>query len=128
MPVDSFVQVGASVLRTAEAVQGVVPWQAVAASGKVVPTPAPPPPAPVPGFSGAELDLAVRHLSDYVQTLRRDLQFSVDQDSGRSIVRVVDSETGELIRQIPAEEVLAVARALGHSATLQTGILLQGQA
>jgi flagellar protein FlaG len=40
------------------------------------------------------------------------LEFSVDDESGRTVVKVVDAQTKELIRQIPSEEVLAVARNL----------------
>ena len=38
------------------------------------------------------------------------LQFSVDEPSGRMIVSIVDRDTSEVLRQIPAEEMLAVAR------------------
>ena len=44
--------------------------------------------------------------------LRRNLQFSVDGDSGRMVIKVVDSQTEEVIRQIPKEEVLEIARSL----------------
>lgn len=40
------------------------------------------------------------------------LQFSLDDSTGDTIARVVDSETGELIRQIPSKELLEIARAL----------------
>lgn len=55
---------------------------------------------------------AVRNLNDYVQQLNRTLQFSVDEASGRTIIRVMDAETREVIRQIPPEEVVALARQL----------------
>ena len=38
------------------------------------------------------------------------LSFTVDEPTGRSIIRVVDIETGEVIRQIPSDEVLAFIR------------------
>ena len=40
------------------------------------------------------------------------LQFSVDDSTGKTIVRITDAETGEMIRQIPSEELLAIARSL----------------
>jgi flagellar protein FlaG len=43
---------------------------------------------------------------------RASLEFSIDDASGRTVVKVVDAETKELIRQIPSEEVLALARNL----------------
>lgn len=41
---------------------------------------------------------------------QRSLSFSVDEVSGRSIIKVVDQQTEQLIRQIPTEEVLRVAQ------------------
>lgn len=61
---------------------------------------------------------AVSNLNDYVQVIRRELQFSVDRESGRTVVTVVDAETGEKIRQIPREEVLALARHLGSESRI----------
>jgi len=59
-----------------------------------------------------DLDSAVTRLNDYVQSVRRDLQFEVDSDSGQTIVRVLDRETKELIRQIPDEVALRLAENL----------------
>ena len=42
----------------------------------------------------------------------RNLQFTVDEDTGIDVVKVIDTETEEVIRQFPSEEVLAIARAL----------------
>lgn len=43
----------------------------------------------------------------------RNVQFSLDAETGRSIVRIVDPKSGEVIRQIPSEAALEVARAVG---------------
>ena len=51
----------------------------------------------------------VSRLNEIVQTIQRDLQFSVDDDSGRTVVTVLDSKTQEVIRQIPTEQVLALS-------------------
>jgi len=59
-----------------------------------------------------QLTEAVSKLNDYVQNIHRDLSFSVDKDSGETVVRVYDSETKEVIRQIPAEETLKLAASL----------------
>lgn len=40
------------------------------------------------------------------------LEFSIDDTTGQTVVKVVDSSTKELIRQIPSEEMLAIAQAL----------------
>jgi len=56
--------------------------------------------------------LAVEDLNNYVQNIGRQLKFNVDDDTGRLVVSVLDSETQELIRQIPSEEIMTIARNL----------------
>lgn len=56
------------------------------------------------------LHVAVSQINDHVQSLQRNLQFTVDDITGKDIVTVVDTETEQVIRQIPSEEVLEVAR------------------
>lgn len=63
-------------------------------------------------MSPEALEQAVSHLKEYVQSLQRNMDFSVDDKTGRYVVRVVDSQTQELIRQIPSEEMLAISRNL----------------
>lgn len=72
-----------------------------------------------------ELSDAVRSLADYVQNMRRELQFSVDETTGRTIVTVTDTDTGEMIRQIPAEEVLALAHHLDELEDGSQGLILR---
>jgi flagellar protein FlaG len=60
----------------------------------------------------AKLQEAVSKLNDYVQNIQRTLAFSVDKDTGRTIVKVYDSETNELIRQIPPEETVKLAQSI----------------
>eukprot|EP00164_Ancoracysta_twista_P027088 GFYU01053066.1.p1 GENE.GFYU01053066.1~~GFYU01053066.1.p1 ORF type:complete len:102 (-),score=16.75 GFYU01053066.1:67-372(-) len=59
-----------------------------------------------------QLDDAVSQLNDFVQTVQRDLQFEVDNDLGKTIVKVVDQSTQEVIRQIPDEVALRLAENL----------------
>ena len=51
----------------------------------------------------------VSRLNEAVQVVKRDLQFRVDDESGRTVITVLDSETEEVIRQIPPEQVLTLA-------------------
>lgn len=65
------------------------------------------------------IEKEIEGLNTKVQNLSRDLQFSVDADSGRTIIRVIDSETRETIRTIPPEEVSVIAERLeNHSGVL----------
>ncbi|HHH36400.1 MAG TPA: flagellar protein FlaG [Gammaproteobacteria bacterium] len=59
-----------------------------------------------------KLDSAVSAIKDYVQNISRDLEFTVDEELNRVIIKVYDAESQEMIRQIPAEEVLNAARQL----------------
>lgn len=56
----------------------------------------------------AALQKRVVELNGYMQNMNRSLQFSIDEQSGQTIVKVIDADTDKLIRQIPAEELLAV--------------------
>lgn len=56
-----------------------------------------------------QISQAVAQMNEYIQSEQRDLQFSVDDASGQTIVRVTDRESGELIRQIPNEVFLTLA-------------------
>jgi len=59
-----------------------------------------------------ELEEAVSQLNDYVQNVQRDLQFEVNSELGHTIVRVVDQQTQEVIRQIPDDVALRLAENL----------------
>lgn len=42
-----------------------------------------------------------------LQSVKRNLQFTVDDSTKELVVKIVDSDSGELVRQIPSEEMLA---------------------
>lgn len=78
---------------------------------------------PPPGPAVAE---AVAQLNDFLRQERLSLEFSVDQASGRVVIRITDAETDQVIRQIPPEEVLAIVRYLseGPDAGALRGLLV----
>lgn len=55
---------------------------------------------------------AVKEIEKFLASNRRNLEFSTDEESGKIVVKVIASETGELVRQIPSEEVLKIANSL----------------
>ncbi|MEW6313217.1 MAG: flagellar protein FlaG [Pseudomonadota bacterium] len=77
-------------------------------------------PAAVPaGNSGApeqatteQVKRAAEMINKTIQSFSRGLEFSVDEETDKTVVRVVDTQTNEVIRQMPSEEVLAIAKAL----------------
>ena len=63
-----------------------------------------------------DVKAAVENLRNFVNDMQRELQFSVDEDSGRTIITVIDSDSGKIIRQIPPEEILQLARSVAEGA------------
>ena len=61
---------------------------------------------------------AVAKLNDYIQTLQRDLKFTLDEDSGKSVISVIDRQSSKVIRQIPNEIVLNLAQKLSNEEPL----------
>ena len=59
-----------------------------------------------------ELQKAVDSMNDFVSSIRNPLNFSIDKDTGPTIVKVIDQTTDEVIKQIPSEEMLAIAKAI----------------
>ncbi len=76
-----------------------------------------------------ELNNAIKNVSGYVQNITRALNFSVDEELGRTVVRVIDENTGDVIRQIPSEDMLELARNLAEIKERTTkGLLFRGDA
>lgn len=74
--------------------------------------------------SAAELNEALERVREALAPVARNLQFSVDDDTGKTVVRIIDSSTNEVIKQFPSEEMLAISRSIDK---LQ-GLLLRQEA
>ena len=61
-----------------------------------------------------DLKQAVNQLNGYVQNIQRNLQFNIDKESGVMVVKVIDTKSEKVIRQIPTEETLRLARSLAE--------------
>ncbi|TRO37710.1 flagellar protein FlaG [Pseudomonas sp. ALS1131] len=59
-----------------------------------------------------DLDAAVASMSSFVQSVQRNLAFSIDESSGDVVIKVVEHESGKLVRQIPSEEALRLSEQL----------------
>jgi len=59
-----------------------------------------------------QIEHAVASLNEYSRSTQRELEFSIDRDLGRPIVQVIDQRTKEVIRQIPNDVTLNLARNL----------------
>lgn len=62
--------------------------------------------------SPEQVKQAVEDLNAHSQSVGRGLEFSVDSETDQTVVKVVDQNTKEIIRQIPSEEALAIAESL----------------
>ena len=62
--------------------------------------------------SREQLNQAIKATKDFVGPINSSLDFSVDEDTGSVVVKVIDKETKEVIRQFPSEEMLSIAKAL----------------
>jgi flagellar protein FlaG len=78
-------------------------------------------PVEPPALKNAQLEDIAKQLDSYIRSVSRSLEFKVDDASGRTVISVRDSETGDLIRQIPNEEALRFAQ----MAEEQTIVLLK---
>jgi flagellar protein FlaG len=65
-----------------------------------------------PAIPQKQIDQALERIKTAMPAKANALSFSVDDKSGDTIVRVTDTETGELIRQIPSKELVEIAKAL----------------
>lgn len=79
--------------------------------------------------SPKQLEAAVKEVSSALQSVQRNLNFTIDEVSGRTVVKVIDSSSDEVIRQFPSEEVLALARRMKELDDRElSGLLLQSKA
>ena len=75
--------------------------------------------------SNEQLNKAIDEYVQKAQSISRDLEFKVDKELGRTVITVYDSRTEEVVRQIPAEEALQLARSFKH---MSEGLLLKAKA
>lgn len=66
--------------------------------------------------SESEVLFAAQKLAEHTRNLGRELHFEVDSELGQTVLKVVDPETEEVVRQIPSEEAVERARSSEESA------------
>jgi flagellar protein FlaG len=77
--------------------------------------------------SSHQLNNAVNAVNQAMRQSSQSLEFSVDTSTKKSIVKMVDTSTGELVRQIPSKEMLAIAQSIDDFLQRQ-GLLLSQKA
>jgi flagellar protein FlaG len=66
-------------------------------------------------MSRPQLEKVAEQLHEFIGQMNRGLEFSVDKDSGRDVIKVLDKTSGELIKQYPTEEVLSLVAKLSEA-------------
>jgi flagellar protein FlaG len=80
--------------------------------------------APAQPITQEAVAAAVQSANAYVQSVSSSLQFSLDQDTGRTVVKMVDTQTEEVLRQFPSEEMLAISKSIDR----MQGLLINREA
>jgi flagellar protein FlaG len=75
--------------------------------------------------SSGELSAAVKKINDSMSASAQSLEFSIDQDSERIVVKVIDQATRQIVRQIPSAEALEIAKSIDQ---MQQGLLIRQKA
>ncbi|WDE03990.1 flagellar protein FlaG [Thalassomonas viridans] len=68
-----------------------------------------------PQMNSEQLEVVAQKLQDFVSEMNRGLEFLVDEDSGRDVIKVIDKNTGDLVKQFPSEEVLELVAHLSEA-------------
>lgn len=68
--------------------------------------------------SAEKLKAAVQEIDKFVKSIQRNLEFSIDEQSGKVVVKVIASDTGEVVRQLPSAEALKIADSLQNAHSL----------
>ena len=71
-----------------------------------------------------KLDQAVEAINKFLKPVASSIEFSVDQDSGRTIVQVIDTDTQDVLRQFPSKQALAMS----HELDKLQGLLIRDKA
>ncbi len=74
-------------------------------------------------FSEKDARKIVGEINDHLQMSNTELNFSVDKETEKMVLKVMNSKTGEVIRQIPADDALRIAARISKL----LGILVDGK-
>lgn len=75
--------------------------------------------------SSDQLKSAVESINRALKQANRNLEFTVDQETEKQVVKLVETDTGDVVRQFPSEEMLAISRSIKQ---FQQGLLLRQEA
>lgn len=73
-----------------------------------------------------QIQSAVDNMNKVMKQNDSGLEFSIDNDTKRTVVKLVELKTGDVIRQYPSEDMLSIARAMDQMQ--QHGVLVNQKA
>ena len=65
-------------------------------------------------LSAEEIEGIIKELNQFIQIFNTKIAFEIDKETKKTILRIVDVETNEVIRQIPPEELLKISRRISE--------------
>jgi len=71
-----------------------------------------------------QIEEAAKTVNEFLKPINNSINFSLDEETGITVVKVIDVATKEIIRQIPSEEMLVIAKAIDQ----MKGLLVQQKA
>ncbi|HEY1328101.1 MAG TPA: flagellar protein FlaG [Casimicrobiaceae bacterium] len=72
-----------------------------------------------------EVQAAVDAANASLDAMNHSIEFSIDPDTRSVVVRLIDKQDNQVLRQVPSQEMLAIAKAIDD---LQDGLLLRNRA
>jgi len=82
-------------------------------------------PVAEPQPSTTQLKSALDNINQMLKQSDKGIEFSLDDSTNKSVIKVVDPTTGDVIRQFPSEDALAITRSIDR---IQQGLLLKQKA
>ena len=70
---------------------------------------------PAPPVEVPKIESVTKQIDSFLRSIGRTINFRVDPGSGKTVVSVLDATTGEVIRQVPGEEALKLAKSIEDS-------------
>ena len=65
-----------------------------------------------------ELEKAIKDTQEFVQSTQRQLNFSIDDSTGQVVVKVIATDSGKVVRQLPSEAALKLAKSFSDASSL----------
>ena len=66
-------------------------------------------------MSTSQLEKVAQQLQTFMSDMNKGLEFLVDEDSGRNVIKVIDKQSGDIVKQYPSEEVLDLVAKLSEA-------------